>query len=290
MAAEPLQRNINSILFSDDEIRRITANASKEAKKIMASLAGKEGVAAAARRARAELADIMAGIWKDTHDITKISIADAVWNATEYQSLIDEGMFQASGLSQRYWRQALIAQAQAGVDALISRKENGYTLSQTVYKNAALSKGYVDRAVNNGLLLGKSAREISKDVVGFIDPAVPGGASYAAMRLARTEINNAYHTTSINNYKKTPWVNACKWNLSGSHKKPDQCNEYADNEYKKGMGAGVWPLSQVPGRPHPNCLCYVTPIVESLDAFVKNFNSHKYDDYIDGTLGCASVA
>jgi hypothetical protein len=176
------------------------------------------------------------------------------------------------------------------VQSLISRKENGITLSDKVYRNKALSQGYVDRAINNGLLLGKSAAEIAKDVIGYIDPNVRGGASYAAMRLGRSEVLNAYHTTAINRYKANPWVEKVKWNLSGSHPRPDECNEYADSVHIKNGKAGEFFPEDIPAKPHPNCLCYIEPVVMDLDTFAKNFKSGKFDDYVESTQGCGRGA
>jgi hypothetical protein len=105
------------------------------------------------------------------------------------------------------------------------------------------------------------------------------------MRLGRTEVNNAFHASSVKQYRETPWVEKCKWHLSGSHPKPDLCNEYAENN-----GNGVWAVDDVPAKPHPNCLCYVTPINTDLNKFVKNFKAGQYDSYIDEKMGCYRVA
>lgn len=289
-AAEGLHRNINSLTFTDGEIRRIAANAATEANKAMAALAKKGTTSAAVRSAQIAMAKVSTQMWANVLDATKVGIGDAVWNATEMQALFDEQLFESVGFSSTYWRASMIAQAKEGVDSLISRKENGITLSQKVYKNAALSAGKIDNIINSALALGKSQRELAKDVIGFIDPAVPGGASYAAQRLARTEINNAFHTTNIRTYKETPWVEAVQWNLSGSHPRPDTCNEYAESTHMKGGDPGVYRPDDVPSRPHPNCLCYIEPVTMDLDKYVKAFKSGKYDDYINNQMGCSRVA
>lgn len=282
---EPLHRTVQSIQFTDTEIKNLARNAARDAKRIIADLEGKTGVGAEVRRAQIAMAKLNAEMWAGVGDALKIGVGDAVWNATEMQALFDEALFSSAGFSARYWRESMIAQAQGHVENLIARKQNGYTLSDKVYKNAALSKGYVDQAINNGILLGKSAKEIADSVVKYIDPNVPGGVSSAALRLGRTEINNALHTTSINHYKATPWIEKAKWHLSGSHSRPDQCNEYADNN-----GNGVFAVDDIPAKPHPNCLCYTTPINVDLDKFVKNFKSGQYDTYIDKQMGCYRVA
>jgi hypothetical protein len=282
---EGLHRQVNVLTFTDAEIRRVALNASKDASKIMANLSP-----TSVRRAQLAMAKVSAEMWAGVGDATKVGIGDAVYNATEMQSLFDEQLFAKVGFSSQYWRASMIAQSKEGIQSLISRKENGIGLSERVYKNHALTKGWVDDKINNGLLLGKSAREIANDVIGFINPNVPGGASYAAMRLGRSEIQNAFHTTSVNHYKQTPWVETVTWNLSGSHPKPDECNRYAESEHIQGGDAGQFYPDDVPSKPHPNCLCFVTPDVMSLDAFAKNFKQGQYDNYIDGQMGCYRVA
>lgn len=289
-AAEPLHRTIQSIAFTDSEIRRIATLASQEANKVMTTMASKGTTSASIRSAQIAMAKVNAEMWGNVGDAVKVGIGDAVWNATEMQALYDEALFGAAGVESRYWRASMMATAQQGVESLVSRKVNGITLAQSVYKNQALSSGKIDDIINTSLALGKSPTEIAKAVVGYINPAVPGGASYAAMRLGRSEVNNAFHTTSIRRYQKTPWIELAQWNLSGSHKKPDACNDYADDVHYKGGDPGVYKVSDIPGKPHPQCLCYIEPVSPSLDDFAKAYKSGKYDSFIDGEMGCYRVA
>jgi hypothetical protein len=72
-----------------------------------------------------------------------------------------------------------------------------------------------------------------------------------------------------------------RWNLSGSHPEPDECNEYAEQSHMPNGEAGLWLPEEVPLKPHPNCLCYVTPENVSRDQFIADFESGKYDTYVD---------
>jgi hypothetical protein len=289
-APEALHRQLLPLQFTDAEIRRIMQNSAKETARIMSVLDKKGTTSAAVRSAQVALSNMNVQMWGAVGDATKVGIGDAVWNATEMQALFDETLFSQAGFSSQYWRQSMMQQAKVGVDSLISRKQNGITLSEAVYKNQAVSKGKISDLINTGLALGKSPAEIAKSVVGYVNPATPGGASYAAMRLGRTEVNNAFHATAVRNYQKTPWIQFVQWELSGSHKMPDACNDYAESQHVKGQEAGVFRAADVPGKPHPNCLCYVTPVSPSLEQFKKNFDAGKYDSYIDGEVGCYRVA
>lgn len=276
---EGLHRQILPIQFTDAEIKRLLQNATADAASIMSS-------ASSLRSAQIQLAKMNVELWANVESAVKVGIGDAVWNAKEMGALFDEKLFEAAGMSSTYWRASMMETAKQGVDSLISRKQNGITLSSKVYKGEALSKGLVSDAINNGLLLGKSAREIAKDVTKFINPDVPGGVSYAAMRLGRSEVQNAFHTTNLNDYKEKPWIEKVRWFLSGSHSRPDQCNEYASAQNFASGPAGIYWPDDVPGKPHPNCLCYIEPVMMDLDKYVKQFKQGKFDSYIEDQMGC----
>jgi hypothetical protein len=155
---------------------------------------------------------------------------------------------------------------------LISRHTNGFTLSQRVYRNSQATVLQVGRIIDQSLALQRSPREIAALVRSFISPGVPGGTSYAAMRLARTEINNAHHETTIRLSKDRPWVSGYKWMLSGSHPSPDICDEYARREFEK---------DEVPSKPHPQCLCFLVVQQESSEDFLDKLTDGDYDDYLN---------
>lgn len=165
--------------------------------------------------------------------------------------------------------------AQSAED-IVSRKVNNINLADKIYANGKVTVTEVGQIVDKALAQQLSAKEIATKVKSHFRPDVPGGTSYAAMRLGRTEINNAHHTTTIRNAKNREWVTGFKWNLSGSHPKPDECNQYADHE--EGLGRGVWSKEGAPGKPHPHCLCYLTTIMPEPKEFINNLINGNYDD------------
>lgn len=176
-------------------------------------------------------------------------------------------------------RAGWVEQAKAGIDAILAKSKNGVPLSRAVYKAQALATGQVDRKVKQGLLLGQNAKTIAKSVKDMIRPEVAGGVSYAAHRLARTEINHAYQTTQEARYAEEPWSKGMRWNLSKSHPRPDVCNVNAEADVH-GLGTGVYPFGQKPDS-HPNCLCYQTSVQVSPDEFVEAFLAGEYNSHID---------
>lgn len=92
---------------------------------------------------------------------------------------------------------------------------------------------------------------------------------YNALRLARTETNQAYHKAQQISDKESDVAKGTKWNLSASH--PTYPPSYAYMGYQEicdyrakadhhGLGAGVYPAGQTPFD-HPNGLCYLTSVL-----------------------------
>ena len=198
--------------------------------------------------------------------------------AEEAMDFLENRMWGSSKAMQDL-RRMIQLQARSGVESFASRGENMHRLSGRVYKNWKLATGQVDDAISRALLRDLSAKDFAKTVEDLIKPDVPGGISYASMRLARTEINNAFHFTQIRYTRETPWVQGYKWHLSGSHGKPDVCNDYADND-SYNMGKGVFPKSDVPGKPHPQCLCFITSETMSNGDFEKALLRGNFDQYL----------
>jgi hypothetical protein len=164
----------------------------------------------------------------------------------------------------------LKAAAAAGLKADAVRRRRA--LSDRVYKIAALHEDKVEDAIRAGIIANLSARELAQDVYQYISPTTKGGAAYAAQRLARTEINNAFHERQIQGASR-PGVKAVQWNLSNSHPRPDECNLYAAHE--------PFPPDAVPDKPHPNCFCYLTYVTMSPEEFVEALDRGAFDDELD---------
>lgn len=157
-------------------------------------------------------------------------------------------------------------------------------LSQQVYRTTELTNGVVDRYVESALARGMSARELANGVKSLILPNVRGGVSYAAMRLGRTEINNSFHAVAAEKYRNTPWVTGSQWNLSGSHPIEDDCDVFAGTAHYPNGEPGVFLPEDVPQKPHPNCLCFITPVTVSRSEFLDQYFAGAYDSFIDDVI------
>ena len=174
------------------------------------------------------------------------------------------------------WYESQRHQAARGVANVISRYLGASVpLSRRVYRSESLANGYVERIVNSAIVNGSSAQEIAKRVREHNNPATPGGVSYAAKRLGRTELNNAFHATTIHLIQDRPWIDSAQWNLSKRHDEITgcKCEEYARQR--------LFPVTQIPRKPHPQCRCFTTPNLVDDETFQTNLAIGMYDGYVD---------
>jgi hypothetical protein len=227
---------------------------------------------------RYELRDLIRSLYKGFIPILGQGQQDAAEAAARASLAEDakvlDALFPARDMRDT-WERNFIASARQSIGALVNRVTGvspTYPLSTRVYRTGALSRGLVDTTINNHLARGSSAAELAKAVTKSISPNTPGGVSFAAMRLARTEINNAFHVQSMQEMDK-PWAQEVKWNLSKMHKPDpgDPCEEYAR--------IGTYSKDAIPLKPHPQCMCYITPVMLDFNIFAQQLRAGSFDDF-----------
>jgi hypothetical protein len=255
----------------------LRAAAQEAGERLLFALAnGRLTEAAQLRSAIDSLGSLSQSMWGQIGSQTRAGIYNASELAASHQLDRDYlvGMpFNAIG---QYADDMYFSAFQSAED-IISRRTNGFALQERIYRNGQATTAQVGKIVEQGLALQQSAKQIAQAVRAHYRPDVPGGASYAAMRLGRTEINNAHHDTTIRLSQDLPWVLGYRWNLSGSHLRPDICNVYADGN----SDDGTWTKAKVPSKPHPQCLCYLTVEMEEPDDFQRKLTKGDYDDSLD---------
>lgn len=280
----PLDEMLKATRLNDEEMRTLLRDSANEARAILNN-AG-EGIGRTVRSAQLDVARQQQKMWDAVGQQTAVAIGDGVDAASRSAAFLTEMHMSSLGMDTSFYYQSVLATGRSGIDSLLSRSAAGIPLSQQVYRTSVASGQRLDRAINAMIVNGASAREIARRVHGYIDPSTPGGASYAAMRLGRTELNNAFHTTTLRLAEDNPMVEAMKWNLSRSHPKADVCDEYANETHMRDGEPGVYRKGDVPNKPHPQCFCFVTPVTPDDEEFVANFHAGKYDSWIDQQLGC----
>ena len=176
---------------------------------------------------------------------------------------------------------------------------DGLSLSDRVWKYANESAQKIQNQIALNLRLGNSAlntarqiQEVNEQVIripkylqkqidlldnknlasNLIDNYVKKTLHYNAMRVARTEINNAWKGSYKEKMDQLDFVENVKWNLSRSHKDPCVCETYASQDLY-GLGSGVYPKNAVPHNglsAHPNCLCNITMILSPVKKWIES--------------------
>lgn len=178
------------------------------------------------------------------------------------------------------------------------RKVGGLGLSERVWQYAGELKDAMELGIDVAIGEGKSAQELSRDLRGYLqDPDRlyrrvrdkggnlrlskaaklyhPGQGVYRssarnAQRLARTEVNMAYRESEFMRWQRLDFVVGFRVCLSNNHTTKDSkgktvplidiCDElYGD--YPKTFKFTGW---------HPQCRCYVVPIMSDYDEYNKD--------------------
>lgn len=145
-----------------------------------------------------------------------------------------------------------------------------YRLSDRIWNTAIDVRSRIDALLAYEIAQGTAAVDIARLLVQYltypasvIQTRKPYGTagSYAARRLARTEITAAAGRAVVNAAQANPYVEKIEWHLSPAHPMIDICDDLA----------GEYDPFNVPGYPaHPHCLCYLAPKVVSNPAFINN--------------------
>jgi hypothetical protein len=169
--------------------------------------------------------------------------------------------------------------------AFLERETNGLDLSERVWNIANLGKQELGILVEDGLAVGKSAAELSRDVryilkepekrfrrvrneTGDLVPSKamqkfhPGQGVYRssyknALRLTGSEVNMAYETAEYHRQQQLDFITGQEVKLSASHPSPDICDSLK-GKYPKDFLFRKW---------HPKCICYKVPILMDSDSF-----------------------
>lgn len=148
------------------------------------------------------------------------------------------------------------------------RVDNGMNLSQKLWVQSQGLKKELEQTISTAIDKGQSAVVLSKRISKYLSdfPSMKvdytekfGKAvncrdcQYASIRLARTEINMAYREAEQLRWKQFDFILGYEVKLSKRHPAPDICDDLK-GKYPKDFKFVGW---------HPNCMCYVVPVVMS---------------------------
>jgi hypothetical protein len=175
----------------------------------------------------------------------------------------------------------------------------GYRLSDRLWKQKAHVRQWIDQEIRFALENGTDAMELAdrletalyphlqpvRDANGkIIDTGAKGvltrtprngPGSYAARRLARTEITRAFGQ-AVDTSAEALGLDV-RWRLSNRHPKVDICDENASGS-SDGKPMGVYTVKECPQYPaHPHCLCTKSTYDDRSDDDVLAYIRQKYD-------------
>lgn len=162
--------------------------------------------------------------------------------------------------------------------AFQNRVDNGMNLSQRLWNQSQELKKELEHTISTAIERGQSAVVLSKRISKYLtdypllksDYAEKYGKAvschncqYASIRLARTEINMAYRKAEQLRWQQFDFVLGYEVKLSKRHPAPDICDDLL----------GIYPKDFVFLGWHPNCMCYVVPIVMSDEEYYNHRQS-----------------
>lgn len=282
---------LRTVARSESEIRGLLVTTAAAAAKDAEDVLSGPGIGATVRGAQYRLASAaihsrLSTFWRKYGDALEAQRNEAIASAVKSNVNWDELLFNRA-VPSSMTRLALSRGMDATADRNVRRMINRYahetiSLSAKVYKTQALSNGWVDTAINAALGRGLGPKELAKEVRNMIRPDVRGGVSYAALRLSRTELNNANHFAAVEDNADKPYVLGMDWMLSRSHPHKDICDLLAER--------GPYARDNVPAKPHPQCFCFVVPKTMDDDEFVDKFKTGEFDDYLANKYGIGDEA
>lgn len=160
-------------------------------------------------------------------------------------------------LSDRLWtqRQEVRRRIDDRIRLALARGEDALTVARELEQY--LDPAYAPRRTIRGRIIRDGRKGVAT--------AMPrsGTGSYPARRLMRTEITRAHGQATVHASEAIGAL--VRWELSGSHPKPDVCDDNASRD--NGFGPGVYRPRDVPRYPeHPQDLCTLSPYVIETDA------------------------
>lgn len=183
---------------------------------------------------------------------------------------------------------------QTNTDALKAfqnRADKGLNLSQKLWYQSQALKKELEHTISTAIERGQSVVVLSKRISKYLTDypslkadytekfgkaATCANCQYASIRLARTEINMAYRKAEWTRWQQFDFILGYEVKLSKRHPAPDICDDLL----------GIYPKDFVFLGWHPNCMCYVVPIVMSDEEYYNR--KQRADNYMSLPSGLGS--
>lgn len=172
--------------------------------------------------------------------------------------------------------------------AFQQRKDKGMNLSSKLWNQSKSYKEELEYAISSGIEKGTSAVTLSKRLSKYLadfdslkkDYKEKFGKAvkctdceYRSIRLARSEINMAYRSAEQERWKQFDFVLGYEVKLTQNGRHVQDICDDLKGKYPKDFVFVGW---------HPNCMCYVIPVLKSEEEFFGESESQYIEDVPDG--------
>ncbi len=224
------------------------------------------------------------------------SVISTINNSLELENMITYDFLKAAGVP-GVTPDLFYKVNEKALKATINRTfQDGYTFSERVWKISETFKDDVIDVINLGMAQGKDNLKIAEALTTFVDvgkkgikrPKVYGkihrgngklykriskSVDWRALRLIRSEQYMSIQDAELERGRLNPACILYNW-VKNSYTVHDcECADLAANSpYKE---------DEVPGFPHPNCMCTIEQVLMDHDKFIDDLSSWSKGGYVD---------
>jgi hypothetical protein len=132
----PLRYYINTQRLTDAELKRLMREAAAASRRIVSAMP-QDAFSTAVRKAQLDLSNSILRTWTKVQLNVETGIGRSVLASARALAELQRLLVDSVGISPGAFAESLQEQARKGIDAIIARQENGISLSERVYKDAA---------------------------------------------------------------------------------------------------------------------------------------------------------
>lgn len=221
-----------------------------------------------------KIEEVQAAFVRDLRSVIYSGTSEEWKQSNLVQDLLADNVLKFYGAKKNKKKYRVYYQTNSdALKAFQQRKDDGLNLSQKLWNQSKGYKEEMEFAISSAIEKGTSAVKLSKRLSKYLQdfPSLKhdykerfGKAvtcqdcEYRSIRLARSEINMAYRKAEQERWKQFDFVLGYEVKLTqNGHHVPDICDDLA-GKYPKDFIFLGW---------HPNCMCYVVPILKTEEQF-----------------------
>lgn len=218
--------------------------------------------------------EVQAAFVRDLRSLIYSGTSEEWKQSNLVQDLLADNVLKFYGAKERGKKHRVYYQANNdALKAFQQRKDNGMGLSERLWNQSKEYKTEMEYAISSAIEKGTSAVKLSKRLSKYLEdyPSLKhdykekfgkavncNDCEYRSIRLARSEINMAYRKAEQERWKQFDFVLGYEVKLTqNGHHVPDICDDLA-GKYPKDFVFLGW---------HPNCMCYVIPVLKTEEQF-----------------------